>query len=83
MLPVVLCTGVSDQYALPWRLDSSTLKLPIKGTLPFDPHLLEPQKALLLHVLDQPYSRDMVCAMLGLQSQRMVRQLSILLYSTF
>lgn len=70
MLPVVLCTGVSDQYALPWRLDSTTLKLPLKGTLPFNTRLLEPQRALIHHVLVQPYSRDMVCAMLGLQSKK-------------
>ncbi|KAK3924714.1 Mediator of RNA polymerase II transcription subunit 23 [Frankliniella fusca] len=70
MLPIVLGTGISDQYALPWRLDANTLKLPLKGTLPYDPQLLEPQTALLLHVLDQPYSRDMVCAMLGLQRQK-------------
>ena len=70
LLPVVPCSGVSEQYAQPWRLDPNTLKLPLKGTLPYDPHLLEPQRALLQQVLDQPYSRDMVCGMLGLTRQK-------------
>lgn len=70
MLPVVPGVAVSEQYALPWKLDPSTLKLPLMGLLPFDPHLLEPQTALLHRVLDQPYSRDMVVGMLGLNRQK-------------
>lgn len=31
--------------------------------------LFEPQTALLRYVLEQPYSRDMVCNMLGLNKQ--------------
>lgn len=41
----------------------------LKGTLPYESELLEKQTGLLRYVLEQPYSRDMVCGMLGLQKQ--------------
>ncbi|KAJ8970204.1 hypothetical protein NQ314_001351 [Rhamnusium bicolor] len=39
------------------------------STLPYAPELLEKQTGLLRYVLEQPYSRDMVCGMLGLNKQ--------------
>ena len=70
MLPVVQLTGYSDHLVSPWLLDRNTLQfLHLKGQLPYDPELLKSQKNLLRYVLEQPYSRDMVCSMLRLQKQ--------------
>lgn len=69
MLPVVEHTGYADYLINPWLLDPTTLKFSLKGNLPYDPDLLKPQTELLRYVLEQPYSRDMVCSMLGLQKQ--------------
>ena len=68
MLPVVEHSGYADHLS-PWKLDPATLKFNLKGILPFDKELLEPQTELLRYVLEQPYSRDMVCCMLGLVKQ--------------
>ncbi len=56
-----------------WKLDPTTLRFPLKGLLPYDKDLFEPQTALLRYVLEQPYSRDMVCNMLGLNKQHKQR----------
>lgn len=69
MLPVVEHTGYADHLLNPWLLDPTTLKFSLKGSLPYDEDLLQPQTKLLRYVLEQPYSRDMVCSMLGLQKQ--------------
>lgn len=69
MLPVVEHSGYGDHLINPWRLDPNTLKFSLKGKIPYDQSLLEPQTGLLRYVLEQPYSRDMVCSMLGLQKQ--------------
>lgn len=68
MLPVVEHTGYADLIN-PWVLDTTTLKFSLKGNLPYDEKLLKPQTGLLRYVLEQPYSRDMVCSMLSLQKQ--------------
>ncbi|XP_012057151.1 PREDICTED: mediator of RNA polymerase II transcription subunit 23 [Atta cephalotes] len=73
MLPVVEHTGYADYLINPWLLDPTTLKFSLKGNLPYDPDLLKPQTELLRYVLEQPYSRDMVCSMLGLQKQHKQR----------
>lgn len=73
MLPVVEHSGYADHLINPWRLDPATLKFSLKGNLPYDQELLKPQTGLLRHVLEQPYSRDMVCSMLGLQKQHKQR----------
>lgn len=73
MLPVVEFSGYADQLMNPWRLDPASLKFSLKGNLPYDEELLQPQIDLLRHVLQQPYSRDMVCSMLGLQKQHKQR----------
>lgn len=69
MLPVVEHSGCAEHLVHPWKLDSTTLKLSLKGSLPYEKSLLEPQIHLLRYVMKQPYSRDMVCTMLGLQKQ--------------
>ncbi|XP_037867967.1 mediator of RNA polymerase II transcription subunit 23 [Bombyx mori] len=69
MLPVVEFSGFADHLVNPWRLDPTTLKFSLKGNLPYDDELLKPQIGLIRHVLQQPYSRDMMCSMLGLQKQ--------------
>ncbi|VVD00952.1 unnamed protein product [Leptidea sinapis] len=77
MLPVVEFSGYADHLVNPWRLDPATLKLCLKGNLPYDEELLKPQIALLKHVLQQPYSRDMMCSMLGLQKQHKQRCIAL------
>ncbi|XP_059556329.1 mediator of RNA polymerase II transcription subunit 23 isoform X6 [Myotis daubentonii] len=66
LLPVVNNSGAMCNS---WKLDPATLRFPLKGLLPYDKDLFEPQTALLRYVLEQPYSRDMVCNMLGLNKQ--------------
>jgi len=67
MLPVVEHSGYGDHLITPWKLDPNTLKLTLKGNIPYPKQLLQPHTKLLRYVLEQPYSRDMVCSMLGLQ----------------
>ncbi|KAM9782861.1 mediator of RNA polymerase II transcription subunit 23 isoform 1-T1 [Neosynchiropus ocellatus] len=66
LLPVVNNSGAICNS---WKLDPTTLRFPLKGMLPFDKDLFEPQTGLLRYVLEQPYSREMVCNMLGLNKQ--------------
>uniref|UniRef100_A0A1B6D9V1 Mediator of RNA polymerase II transcription subunit 23 n=1 Tax=Clastoptera arizonana TaxID=38151 RepID=A0A1B6D9V1_9HEMI len=73
MLPVVEHSGYADHTINPWKLDPTTLKFSLKGNLPYEKSLLQPQTGLLRYVLEQPYSRDMVCSMLGLQKQHKQR----------
>ncbi|XP_068610263.1 mediator of RNA polymerase II transcription subunit 23 [Brachionichthys hirsutus] len=70
LLPVVNNSGVICNS---WKLDPTTLRFPLKGMLPFDKDLFEPQTGLLRYVLEQPYSREMVCNMLGLNKQHKQR----------
>ncbi|CAH2248235.1 jg6980 [Pararge aegeria aegeria] len=77
MLPVVEFSGYSDHLVNPWRLDPATLRFALKGNLPYDEDLLRPQISLLRHVLQQPYSRDMMCSMLGLQKQHKQRCIAL------
>nr|CAI5826621.1 unnamed protein product [Callosobruchus analis] len=69
MRPVVEHSGCPDHPVNPWKLDPQTLKFSVKGILPFEPEHQEKQTGLLRYVLEQPYSRDMVCGMLGLNKQ--------------
>ncbi|XP_051511050.1 mediator of RNA polymerase II transcription subunit 23-like [Myxocyprinus asiaticus] len=66
LLPVVNNSGAICNS---WKLDPTTLRFPLRGMLPYDKDLFEPQTGLLRYVLEQPYSRDMVCNMLGLNKQ--------------
>ena len=66
LLPVV---GHSMAVGNVWRLTSSSLSFHLSGPLPYDQELQEPQTALLRYVLEQNYSRELVCTMLGLNKQ--------------
>lgn len=66
LLPVV---GHSMAVSNVWRLNSQTLSFQLNGPLPYDQELLEPQTGLLRYVLEQTYSRELVCTMLGLNKQ--------------
>ncbi|KAA0709014.1 Mediator of RNA polymerase II transcription subunit 23 [Triplophysa tibetana] len=70
LLPVVNNSGAICNS---WKLDPSTLRFPLRGMLPYDKDLFDPQTGLLRYVLEQPYSRDMVCNMLGLNKQHKQR----------
>ncbi|KFB44984.1 AGAP006046-PA-like protein [Anopheles sinensis] len=70
MLPIVEHSSYVDNLIIPWKLDPDTLKLSLRGNLPYDDELLQPQARLLRFVLQQPYSRDMVCSMLNFQKQQ-------------
>jgi mediator of RNA polymerase II transcription subunit 23 len=54
----------------PWRLDPNLKFTTLKGNLPYDSELTQPQIELLRYVLKQLYSKEMVCSMLNLQKQR-------------
>lgn len=69
LVPVVGHSGSSNV----WNLEPTTLKFPLKGPLPYRKDLIEPQKSLLQYVIAQPYSRDIVCSMLGLKKQQKQR----------
>jgi mediator of RNA polymerase II transcription subunit 23 len=69
MLPIVEHSGYADHLINPWRLEPNTLRFSLKGNLPYDAELIQPQTNLLRFVLEQPYSRDLVCSMLNLQRQ--------------
>lgn len=70
MLPIVEHSGYADHLINPWKLDPATLKFSLKGSLPYDRELLEPQTALLRYVLEQPYSRDMVSGPRSVRERR-------------
>ncbi|KAK7495937.1 hypothetical protein BaRGS_00012927 [Batillaria attramentaria] len=70
LLPVV---GHSMAVSNVWRLNSQTLSFMLNGPLPYDQELSRPQKELLRYVLEQTYSRELVCTMLGLNKQAKVR----------
>ncbi|XP_064486798.1 mediator of RNA polymerase II transcription subunit 23-like isoform X1 [Ornithodoros turicata] len=53
-----------------WKLDPVTAKFTMKGQLPYSSEVQKPQNDLLRYVLEQPYSREMVCSMLGLSKQQ-------------
>lgn len=70
LVPVV---GHSISSSNVWRLNTNTLRFTLNGPLPYDKELSEPQTMLLRYVLEQPYSRDMVCSMLSLNKQVKLR----------
>ncbi|XP_058942997.2 mediator of RNA polymerase II transcription subunit 23 [Pocillopora verrucosa] len=70
LLPVIGHPGSSLSV---WKLDPNTLSFPLKGLLPYEKDLLEPQTKLLQYVIAQPYSRDVICTMLGLNKQQKQR----------
>ncbi|RXG55625.1 Mediator of RNA polymerase II transcription subunit 23 [Armadillidium vulgare] len=64
--PIVEHSGHSSPSICSWKLDSTTLKFPLKGALPYSKNLQESQTSLLKHVFRQPYSKEMILAMLDL-----------------
>ena len=66
LIPIV---GYSSTSVMAWKLDPDTAKFQLRGLLPYNKELLEPQTNLLRYVLEQPYSRDMICAMLNLSNK--------------
>nr|XP_037271337.1 mediator of RNA polymerase II transcription subunit 23-like [Rhipicephalus microplus] len=68
--PVV---GHSGTCCTVWKLDPNTAKFTMKGQLPYSAEVQQPQTELLRYVLEQPYSREMVCSMLGLSKQQKQR----------
>ncbi|KAK3781044.1 hypothetical protein RRG08_046348 [Elysia crispata] len=66
LLPIV---GHSMPVSNVWRLNRTTLKFALNGPLPYNRELQEPQTKLLCYVLEQPYSRELVCNMLELNIQ--------------
>lgn len=77
MRPIVEHFNYTDTSILPWRLDCITLRLIVKGILPYDAELQQPQTGLLRFVLEQPYSKDMIGSMLNLQKQCKTRVVAI------
>ncbi|KAK0059322.1 mediator of RNA polymerase II transcription subunit 23-like isoform X2 [Biomphalaria pfeifferi] len=66
LLPIV---GHSMSSSNVWRLNRNTLRFALNGPLPYNRELQEPQNNLLRYVLEQPYSRELVCNMLELNIQ--------------
>lgn len=64
LLPVV---GYSTcQANASWRLDPISAKFQLKGLLPYKEKLKEPQVGQIRYLLEQSYSRDMLCNTLSL-----------------
>ncbi|KAG8190668.1 hypothetical protein JTE90_001277 [Oedothorax gibbosus] len=70
LLPVV---GHSSTMGNVWKLDHDSGKPPLKGLLPYNEKMFEPQTDLLRYVLQQSYSRELVCNMLGFNKQQRKR----------
>lgn len=77
MLPIVEHFGYTENLINPWRLDSTTLKFSLRGILPYDSELSQPQTKLLRYILEQPYSKDMICSMLSIQKQNKQRCIAV------
>ncbi|XP_063877362.1 mediator of RNA polymerase II transcription subunit 23-like [Scylla paramamosain] len=71
--PIVEHTGHNSPSINSWKLDSLTLKFQLKGALPYSPELMEPQPGLLRYILQQPYSREMVCTVIDIQKKQKQR----------
>lgn len=71
MFPVVDPSAHGVHHS--WKLEQGTLKLALKGNLPYEKEYTEPQIRLIRYVLEQPYSREVLCGMLGLQKQHKQR----------
>ncbi|XP_014671221.1 PREDICTED: mediator of RNA polymerase II transcription subunit 23-like [Priapulus caudatus] len=74
LLPVV---GYAVQAGNVWKLDPTSLRFPIRGSLPYDKEVYEPLRALVRYVLEQQYSRDMICNMLGISKQHQMRSITL------
>lgn len=72
LLPVIEHSH-SGYSLISWKLDPNTLRFLVKGNLPYDKDFLQPQDRLLRLILQQPYCRDMACAILGIQKHLRIR----------
>ncbi|OQR66851.1 mediator of RNA polymerase II transcription subunit 23-like [Tropilaelaps mercedesae] len=70
LVPVV---GHSAASGYSWQIDRVHARFSLKGQLPYSSEATRSQTNLLRYVLAQPYSREMVCAMLGLNKQQKQR----------
>ncbi|RWS25306.1 mediator of RNA polymerase II transcription subunit 23-like protein [Leptotrombidium deliense] len=70
LLPIV---NYSSTIGNAWKLDPLSAKFQTRCLLPYNKELMEPQTYLLRYVLEQPYSKDMVCTMLGLNNKQKQR----------
>lgn len=75
--PIVEHTGHNSPSITSWKLDPVTLKFQLKGALPYNPELLEPQPGLLRYILRQPYSREMVCTVIDIQKKQKQRCIAL------
>uniref|UniRef100_A0A1A9W3M7 Mediator of RNA polymerase II transcription subunit 23 n=1 Tax=Glossina brevipalpis TaxID=37001 RepID=A0A1A9W3M7_9MUSC len=73
MLPIVERFDYADHLMNSRKLDRNILKFILKGSLPYEPELVEEQPQLLRYVLEQMYSKEMVSIMLNLQKQQKQR----------
>ena len=75
MRPVVEQNGKAHAISS-WKMDPHSLKFLLKQTLtyekvlPFSKNLCKPQTNLLRYILKQPYSKDLVNSVLGVQKPR-------------
>ena len=75
MRPVVEQNGKAHAISS-WKMDPHSLKFLLKQTLtyekvlPFSKNLCKPQTSLLRYILKQPYSKDLVNSVLGVQKPR-------------
>lgn len=67
LLPVVGCSSCHGN--LSWRLDAISAKFQLKGLLPYKDKLKEPQVGQVRYLLEQPYSKEMICNTLSLASK--------------
>lgn len=66
LMPVV---GYSSTLGNAWELNTVSAKFELRGQLPYRKELQQQQTELLRYVIEQPFSRDMVCSMLGLNTK--------------
>jgi hypothetical protein len=69
LLPIV---GYSYSFLVSntsWRLDPISAKFQLKGLLPYNDKLKEPQVGQVRYLLEQSYSREMMCTTLSLSSK--------------
>lgn len=83
LLPVVGCSTCHGNPS--WRLDPISAKFPLKGLLPYKDKLKEPQVGQVRYLLEQHYSREMICNTLSLSQkpnqqtrcQELIEQISV------
>jgi mediator of RNA polymerase II transcription subunit 23 len=67
LLPVVGYSFLQSNTS--WRLDPISAKFQLKGLLPYRDKLKEPQVGQVRYLLEQSYSREMMCTTLSLSSK--------------